>query len=304
MVFSPPSQKCHDIIIGHSLSALLSSYLNDTPIIINKKSSHILFDFCDPELPLHLVGLKNKSTTLKSNEGFTELGSSEFELRSNLLLCMSMAGLVLNSIPPWNIKIQDGKVDCFTKAKKNSITYENLRIFDDDNIEGLDLKKENMLYEVYDNIHIRSSNKNDIEYIKTVDNFVKEIYIYPSIRNGTRPDNRDIICKSILTKEQLSSFDYSDTICRMKVASKMKENGFTGSKAVLNKKDPSKYYYRDLSLVSADRVIYEKYTLKCEEHNDNIVIDNSTLRQVINQRPRVASRASQINNTLRNEEVL
>ena len=195
-------------------------------------------------------------------------------------------------------------MDYFTKAKKNSVTYENLRIFDGDNITGLELKKENIFYEVYDSIYIRSSNKSDIEYIKTGDDFVKEIYIYPSDRNGTRKEDRDIICKSILSKEQLNSFDYSDTICRMKVASKMKENGFRGSKAMSNKKDPLKHYHRDLSLVNADRVVNEKSTLKCEEHDGNIVIDNSTLRQIINQRPSVASRASQINNMLRNEEVL
>ena len=304
MVFKTPSQKCRDVIVGHSLQALLYSYLNDTPIIISQKSSPVLFDLCSPDLPLHLVGLSQNSTTLKTSEGIIKLGTSKAKLRSNLILCISMSGLLLNSASPWNIKFGDGNVDYYTKSKKHSISYDTVRIFDSDKISGLSIKKHDVIYEVYDNIYIRSSNKNDIEYIKTKDNFVKEIYIHPSDRNGTRPEDRDIICKSILTKEQLNSFDYSDTICRMKVAAKMKENGFTGSKAVLNKKDPSKYYYRDLSLVSADRVVYEKCTLKCEEHNDNIVIDNSTLRQVINQRPRVASRASQINNTLRNEEVL
>ena len=304
MVFKTPTQKCRDVIIGHSPQALLYSYLNNTPIIINKKSSNNMFDFLPQHLPLHLVGLENNPTTLKATEGVVRFGTSKVELRSDLLLCISMSGLLLNSVPPWNIKIEDSKIDYFTKARKYSIDYETVRIFDADNISGLNIKKHNTVYEVYDSIHIRSSNKNDIEYISSEDDFVKEIYIYPSKRNGTRKDDRDIVCKSILTKEQLDSFDYSDTICRMKVASKMKESGFMGSKAGLNKKDPLKHNRRELALVSAERVIYEKCLLKCEEYNTNIVIDNSTLRQVIDQRPRVASRASQINNTLRNEEVL
>jgi len=304
MVFKTPSQKCHNIVIGHSLRAILFSYLNDIPILINKNQPDIFFDFCDLSLPLHLVGLQNNIVEMKTSGGYTQFGISKAKLKSDLLLPMAMSGLLLNHVVPWNIKIENNKIEYFTKARKYSIKCDNKRIFDCDNIQGLDIKKHDISYEVYDSIYIRSSNKNNIEYIKTKDNFVKEIYIHPSNRNGTRSEDRDIICKSFLTKEQLNSFDYSDTICRMKVAAKMKENGFTGSKAVLNKKDPSKYYYRDLSLVSADRVVYEKCTLKCEEHNDNIVIDNSTLRQVINQRPRVASRASQINNTLRNEEVL
>ena len=134
MVFKTPSQKCRNIVIGHSLRAILFSYLNDIPILINKKPSHILFDFCDPDLPLHLIGLKNKLITLKTNEGFTEFGSSKSELRSNLLLCISMSGLLLNSTPPWNIKVQDSKLQYFTKARKNSFVFDNLRIFDCDNI--------------------------------------------------------------------------------------------------------------------------------------------------------------------------
>ena len=304
MAFRTPTQKCRDVVIGHSPQALLYSYLNNIPIIVNKKTDNNVFDFLPISLPLQLVGLENSPTTLKATGGAVQFGISKAELRSNLLLCISMSGLLLNSVPPWNIKIEDSKIDYFTKARKYSIDYEAVRIFDANNVSGLNIKKHNTVYEVYDSIHIRSSNKNDIEYISSEDDFVKEIYIYPSKRNGTRKDDKDIICKSILTKEQLNSFDYSDTICRMKVASKMKENGFMGSKAGLNKKDPLRHNRRDLSLVSAERVVYEKCLLKCEEQKSNIVIDNSTLRQVINQRPRVASRASQINNTLRNEEVL
>ena len=304
MVFDTPNQKCHEVIIGHSSEALLYSYLNDAPIIINKKPENIAFDFCPSDLPLHVVGLRNNLTTLKTSRDFTTFGLSKVKLRSDLMLCISMAGLLLNSVHPWNIRIQDNNIIYLTKTRKHSVSYKTVRIFNVDNISGLNIKKQNEVYEVYDNIHIRSSNKNDVEYIKTEDDFVKEIYIYPSNRNGTRKEDRDIICKSLLTKDQLNSFDYSDTICRMKVAARMRQNGFTGSKAALNKKDPLNHYYRHLSLVSAERVVREKCTLKCEEYNENIVIDNSTLRQVINQRPRVESRASQINNTLRNEEVL
>jgi hypothetical protein len=304
MVFRTPIQKCRDVIIGHSSQALLFSYLNNIPIIVNKKPNDVSHIFCAPDLPLHLIGLQNNTTILKTSHGSVQFGVSKVKLRSDLLLSLSMSGLLLNSTTSWNIKIEDEKINYFTKAKKYSVSYESLRIFDADNITGVNIKKDEIFYEVYDNIHIRSSNKNDIEYIKSEDNFVIEIYIYPSNRNGTRKEDRDIICKSILTKEQLNSFDYSDTICRMKVAAKMKESGFTGSKAMINKKDPLKYYYRDLSLVSAERIVHEKCKLKCEEHDVNIVIDNSTLRQIINQRPSVASRASQINNMLRNEEVL
>ena len=123
MTLKAPVQKCAEVIIGHDLRAILFSYLTDTPIIINKKSHDGMFDFCDPELPLRLVGLQNDITTLKTIDGCVRFGTSKSKLRSDLLLSLSVSGLLLNSISPWNIKIQDGKVDYFTKAKKNSVIY-------------------------------------------------------------------------------------------------------------------------------------------------------------------------------------
>jgi hypothetical protein len=302
MVFKTPEQKCNDIVIGHSLPALLYSYLNDYPIIINKQLIDNSFDFCHPDLSLGAIGFNNKSSHLRAAEGSHEVGRSKAEVKSELLLCLSLSGLVMNSETLSSTKIMKGEINYFTKSRKYSSTYTTAHIFNADNVNGVNIKKHNISYDVYDNIHIRSSNKNDIEYISTDDNFVSQIYIYPSKRNGTRQEDRDIICKSTLTREQLDSFDYSDTICRMKVATKMKDCGFTGSKVGITKRNSSEQYWRELSLVSAERNVYEKCLLSCEDNGENILINNSTAQQIIDQHGENVGLAKKINSALRQEE--
>ena len=56
-----------------------------------------------------------------------------------------MSGLLLNSAPPWNIKVGDDKVDYYTKSKKHSISYDTVRIFDSDKISGLNIKKHDVI---------------------------------------------------------------------------------------------------------------------------------------------------------------
>ena len=302
MVFKTPEQKCNDIVIGHSLPALLYSYLNDYPTITNKQFIDNSFDFCHPELPLGVIGFDSNMRHFKTTGDPVEMGVSKAEIKSQLLLCLSLSGLLMNSVAPNNIKIGEGRISYFTKSRKYSTTYTTAHIFNADNINGANIKKHNISYDVYDSIHIRSSNKNDIEYISTDDNFVNQIYIYPSERNGTRKEDRDIMCKSILIREQLDSFDYSDTICRMKVATKMKDCGFTGSKVGITKRNSSEQYWRELSLVSAERNVYEKCLLSCEDNGENILINNSTAQQIIDQHGENVGLAKKINSALRQEE--
>ena len=79
-----------------------------------------MFDFCDLDLPLHLVGLKREVKTLKTNDGCVQFGASKYKLRCDLFLSLSMSGLILNATLPWRIKVEDGKVNYFTKTKKKS----------------------------------------------------------------------------------------------------------------------------------------------------------------------------------------
>lgn len=277
MVFKTPTTNCDNIVIGHSLPSLLFSYLNDYPIILNKELENNQFDFCPTSLPLELIGFENKSKDLRVAGGTKQFGITKEEIENNLIFCLSLAGLTLNSVPFNNIKVGDNTIECFSNARKYSYTFNKLHIFSAENISGLKIKKENVFYEVYDNLYLKHSNKNSIDYIQTEDSFVNEIFIYPSERNGTRAEDRDVMSRSILTRDQLDSFDYSDTICRMKTTAVMKDSGFDGSLAGLSKSDPTKQVRRGLLLVSAERKVYERCGIVLEDKPENveIILDNA-----------------------------
>ena len=298
MVFKAPAINCDNIVIGHTLSSLLFSYLNDYPIILNKELENNQFDFCPTHLPLELIGFENKSKNLRVSDGIKQFGITKSEIENNLIFCLSLAGLTLNSTPFSNIKVGNNIVECFSKARKYSYIFNKLHIFNAENITGLKIKKENVFYEVYDSLYLRHSNKNSIDYIQTGDDFVNEIFIYPSERNGTRAEDRDVVCRSILTREQLDSFDYSDTICRMKTTSVMKGGGFRGSLAGSNKSDPTKQVRRGLLLVSAERKVYERYKIVLEEELHNVVVNTDSAEKILYECQNMNSSCKKINTSL------
>lgn len=298
MVFKTPTTNCDNVVIGHSLPSLLFSYLNDYPIILNKELENNQFDFCPTSLPLELIGFENKSKDLRVAGGTKQFGITKEEIENNLIFCLSLAGLTLNSVPFNNIKVGDNTIECFSNARKYSYTFNKLHIFSAENISGLKIKKENVFYEVYDNLYLKHSNKNSIDYIQTEDNFVNEIFIYPSERNGTRAEDRDVMSRSILTRDQLDSFDYSDTICRMKTTAVMKDGGFDGSLAGLSKSDPTKQVRRGLLLVSAERKVYERYKIVLEEELENVLVNTDSVETILHNYHNLSSSCKRINASL------
>ena len=219
---------------------------------------------------------------------------------------MSLAGLILNSTPLNNIKITENSVDCFSNARKYSFSFGKLHMFSAENVSGLNILKENIMYKVYDKMNLKHfNNHRNIGYIKGEDNFVNEILIYPSQRNGAKKTDLDLMCKSYLTKEQISMFDYSDTMCRMKVGSILKQKGLKGRKVATYK---DKQYNREICLEIDSRTVIEKARLVCMKDNKDILIHNDKFETlvggIVSNSSTVSKHTTQINNILRSEEVL
>ena len=305
MRFKTPQVLSTTVVVGNTLPALLYSYLNDIPIIINKPPSYNSYDFLPNKISLNSLRLEEQSFTFKKSNGFHVVGTPKKYIQDMILFNLSMCGLVCNTFVPTSVRIKDeNTLTVFSMSRRYEFAYEKIHLFDCENVSGVDLKKENIIYEVYDKMDIKHSNGNDVQYIQSGDNFVNEIYIHPSERNGAKKDDKDLVCKSILTKEQLNSFDYSDTIARIKVTSLMRENGFCGPKAGVAKKTIIKQNRRPLSVVTREREVYEKYNIKCLELNDNIVINNSTEQEIIGLYKNNHSSPRKKNNILKMTEVL
>ena len=225
MRFKTPPTIQTTLVIGSTLPALLYSYLNDFPIIINKTLSDNSYDFLCNNVDLCSIGFSDHITRLKKNKGFHVVGAPKTHIQDTIVFNLSMCGLIRNTFLPTSIRISnDDILTVFSKTRKYEFVYEKIHLFDCENISGIELQKDNITYEVYDKMDIKHSNLNDVEYIKGDDSFVSEIYIHPSDRNGAKKSDKDLVCKSVMTQEQLKSFDYSDTIARIKATSMMGDN--------------------------------------------------------------------------------
>jgi hypothetical protein len=120
-------------------------------------------------------------------------------------------------------------------AKTFEVKYKQLYIFDDHNVSGLSPSstKNSQIFKVLDWFDVSRGGKHDIDYICTNEEFVNEIYFYPSELN---PAKKDLVSISYLTQEQLDNYEYSDTYARFKIISELKNAGIRGSK---NGKNPN-----------------------------------------------------------------
>jgi len=131
------------------------------------------------------------------------------------------------------IRVDDGK-ELLVNTKNNQVirlTYEELIIFDDENIQGLTLVKNvKSKKEVLDWFNVKSGMSHGIEIIETDSDFVKEVKFYPTERlDGVHLNKKDLVTVSYLKDEQLRDVECSDSYVRLKTLSLMKQNGIRGN---------------------------------------------------------------------------
>ena len=115
--------------------------------------------------------------------------------------------------------------------------YERLHVFDDENIEGYSLNRKILYYRVLDWFDCQGlCNMQQIK-IQTHEKFVNNITFFRSLRIDGRQKYLDLVCESFLTENQLKSFDYGDTMARLKTTSLLEERGFKKAKLSLWKRD-------------------------------------------------------------------
>jgi len=189
------------IVIGGNISALLYSYYNNLPLVIN-----------DLDIPHRFKKLNNKS---------------QLEIWNKTYFRLSLAGLNVAADKAQSLRLREGELTVTTKhARVIKINFNKAIIFDDKNISGLPLsKKENDQYEVLDWMYPTRCAPHDTEYIYAGGDLVREVYFYLSRANtGRRP-----VAVSYLTKKQLNDFEYSDTYAKFKCLKVLEDNDIKGT---------------------------------------------------------------------------
>jgi len=196
------------IIIGGSLASLLYGYYNGIPVIYSM-----------PRVPLFYE---------TDNEG-----NSKQQLWQKLSFEMALAGLLPMGNKTESMRSEGDILKAFTDGPVyGTFRSKDLIVFDDADLVGwggiLGKKKERR---VLDWINDRKSSPHDVAHIAGSNNFVKDIYFYPSERmDGNPKKKKDILEISYLTEKHLSSAEYTDAYVKFKVLDMMKEAGIQGIK--------------------------------------------------------------------------
>lgn len=131
---------------------------------------------------------------------------------------------------PFEVEIlglEDGKLKVVTKGQnKVLIDFESLHLFDLDNCGNVGAEEVVEDYLVYDMFDIIQGSRVARDVVLNLKNsFVKTVSFVPSNRidRNTTGDFKDIITRSIISREDIKSFDCSETIVRILLERKLKE---------------------------------------------------------------------------------
>ena len=230
------------IALGCSLSSALYCFYNQIPMIYVERRKVHPFEFFEPNTDLSLLKIEPLRYDLKmSDEEVAVFGPSKRQVYEKIMVLLSLSGLVPFSNLAKSVHIEKKNLKIITERNRiYEVAYEELIVFDDTNISGLssilrDNKDEKT--QVLDWFEINQGSNTPLDYIKTDDNFVKDIFLYKSKRPDVTPGVKDLVAISYMTPNE-AKYDYqnSDTYARFKILKTMKEAGIKGQK---NGKNPN-----------------------------------------------------------------
>ena len=254
------SCKLEKAIVGGTLSSFLYSYINNIPIVINNLNPPHRFE----KVETH----------------------SKLELWKKLYFLLSLSGL--NLVGDTGQRTRVKSKNTISVATSNTslveIIFDMLIVFDDENVTGLPASVEELSQTknkllVLDWMIARPCMEHDFEHFNTGDDFVKDVYLYPTERmTGFHPRKKDVVAVSYLTSDQLQEFEHSDTYARFKTTNIMKNNGITGRK---NGHANGKQIHYELRLEVEKREI-KKLRMVLYDNTENIEFNYSPAEEIIN----------------------
>ena len=244
------------VVIGSSLKALLFAFQNRLPVVFSEPMRPFRFDYLNPDLDLSYLKLENVEIFFQTFGEILTFGLPKEELWERLLFFLSLDGKVPFSNLCKSMRLNANTIICSNEyAKIAEINFQTCYFFGDHNCSGMKEKRVvNPTYICYDWIAFNRGGKHDVDYIKLEDNFVNEVWFYPSDRIDGATPVKDACVVSKIKKEDILDFDFSETMARFKLISEMETRGMKG---VFNGYGPNgkpKYYkFRTTSITRTKR---------------------------------------------------
>ncbi len=233
------------IVIGSSLEALMFAFNNQLPVFFSEAERPFRFDFVDPSLDLSDLSLENEERTLRTVDGEMKVGLPKEILWERLMFVLSYFGRTPLAGLCRSMRYTGSTIvfsDEYSKIAE--INFNHCYYFGDKNCHKLLNEKpvDTGKYICYDWIAFNRGGKHDVDFIKTKDDFVGTIWFYSSDRIDGNSPVKDACVVSSLTAEQLSDFDYSETMSRFKMIHEMESRGMKGKFNGYGPTGKPKYY--------------------------------------------------------------
>jgi len=279
-----------ELVIGSSLEAVSYSFLNHRTLIMSGFHRLNFFDFFSRGNDLTKYGIDTEEYELKTPDGSKKFGPSKLEIWEQLVFSLSISGLLPVHDLASSIRIEDENIlKVFTKnSRMIKFKFKKLRIFNHENVYGLEMISEGEEYKVIDWVNVRSGTKHEYDYIETNDDFVKEIYFYSSQRLGAGDNDKrkDLVSVSYLNKDQLEDFNYSDTYV------------IKGARNGKRHDDSSKYAYHSIKLEPNKREII-KLTKLVHANKKSFIFDSRGEREIYSESSLQDGYLYKVHNSLR-----
>lgn len=278
------NDRCYEfdeLVIGTGLNAVLYSFLNQKPLIINSAEKPLFFEFFPDGFDLSKLDLCPDEYILKGFKKNIKVGASKLDVWERLVFCLSMSGLLPLHNPAAEIRIEKDYITISTQDfKVHKLKYKKLRIFSDVNISGLSpLSSHAEKYQVIDWMDVRSGMLHPYDYLNNGGFFVKELYFYPSDRIDGNTDKKDLIAVSELEKKYIDDFDFSGTMAKFKVIKTMKKANIRGARNGRDTKNPEKYKHYAVKVEPTKREIRKLYFPRYK-NKENLIFDRRTEEEI------------------------
>jgi hypothetical protein len=208
MVFVDADFKWKNVVIGADLDAIEFAHDNNFFLIKNRSPHHHSYE-------------KTENIWAEKSYELYNLGLAPFA----------------DKVSSIRITPEEKLMKVITHKSAFTVQYEELHLFDTENVSGVSLKREVVHYRVVDWFDCKGLYDLDFDEIATEDQFVNKIKLFKTLRIDGDQKYLDLLCESFLTEDQLKSFDYSDTMVRFKVADLFKKHGIDKVQMVLWKRD-------------------------------------------------------------------
>jgi len=235
-----------EIVIGGDLRALLHSFSYNVPVIYSSLRPPLRFDRFD-KFPSECLGPLGFSCAQTCTPR---------QVWERLVFLLGLSGLMPINNPENTLRVTENQLSVSANSRVIKFNFNKLVIYEDEGIAGLTrvTKEKREKNRVIDWVNVRSGCRHDHTYLEDDDDFVKEIYFYPTERSDNKK-LKDLAAVSYLTDEQLRDFDFSDTMAKFKIKKMMKEAGIRGARNGRDVNRPDHYKYYAIKVEPAERQV-------------------------------------------------